>query len=329
MLRAKITGVAKHHPKTVVSNHDLANIMETSDEWIFSRTGIKERRHVSKGEASSDLAVVAIEQLLKKKSLRATDIDLILVATVTPDMVFPSTACLIQEKIGAKNAWGFDISGACSGFLFALTTADQFIRAGTHQKILVVGVDVMSAIVNPKDRRTAILFGDGCGVVLVEPEPETSTLGILDSIMHTDGSGAPLLCMPAGGSLKPATFETVQNQEHFAHQDGAQVFKAAVNGMAEVSWAILERNHLKPSDVDLFIPHQANLRIIESVGKKLGLKENQIVLNIEEYANTTAATIPTCLFKAQEEKKLQKGKIVLMVAFGAGFTWGATLMRWA
>ncbi len=327
-LRGNITAVAKYHPERVITNEDLSKHVQTSDEWIKTRTGISTRRRVKKGQASSDLAISAIESLFKKKQIQASEIDLIIVATVTPDMMFPSTACIIQDKIKAKNAWGFDLSGACSGFLFALNTADQFIRAGKHQCILVVGVDVMSSIVDPLDRTTCVLFGDGCGVALVEPEPQTSHIGIIDSINRCDGSGGPLLCMPAGGSLNPASHETVEQRLHFAKQEGQSVFKQAVSQMSNVSHEILEKNGFSPKDVDLFVPHQANLRIIESCQKKLGLKDEQIVINIDKYANTTAATIPTCLHQAVADGRLTKGKLVLMASFGAGFTWGATLIRW-
>lgn len=328
-LRSVISAVEKYYPEQIVSNQDLEKLVDTSDEWIQTRTGITERRRVAKGEASSDLATKAIEKLLKKKKIPAEEIDMIIVGTVTPDTLFPSTACRIQEKIGAKNAWGFDISAACSGFIFSLATGDQFIQTGKYKKVLVVGVDVMSSILDYTDRNTCVLFGDGCGVVLLEPESMESELGILDHICHIDGSGGDLLYMPGGGSLHPASMDTVEKKMHYARQEGKQVFKFAVSEMANVCEEILEKNNLKPSDIDIFVPHQANLRIIESCQKKLGLTDEQVVVNIEKFANTTAATIPTCLAQAVEDGRLTKGKLVLLASFGAGFTWGATLLRWS
>ncbi len=317
------------HPDNVLTNRDLEKMVDTSDEWIQSRTGIKERRKVKPGQAASDLAVEAIVPLLKKTQTDPQDIELIIVGTVTPDMLFPSTACLIQSRIGAKNAWGFDLSAACSGFLYSLTVADQFVRNGKHKKVLVVGVDVMSSILDYTDRNTCVLFGDGCGALLLEPEPEATELGILDSIHHIDGIGADLLYMPGGGSRNPATHETVNKKMHVVHQEGKQVFKYAVSEMARVSEEILERNSLSPKDIDLFVAHQANLRIIESCQKRLGLSDEKIVVTIDKYANTTSGTIPTCLTRAVEDGRLTKGNLVLIASFGAGFTWGATLVRWA
>lgn len=328
-LRSVISAVEKYYPEQIVSNKDLEKLVDTSDEWIQTRTGITERRRVAKGEASSDLAAKAIEKLLKKKKISAEEIDMIIVGTVTPDTLFPSTACRIQEKIGAKNAWGFDISAACSGFIFSLATGDQFIQTGKYKKVLVVGVDVMSSILDYTDRNTCVLFGDGCGVVLLEPESMESELGILDHICHIDGSGGDLLYMPGGGSLHPASMDTVEKKMHYARQEGKQVFKFAVSEMAKVCEEILEKNDLKASDIDIFVPHQANLRIIESCQKRLGLTDEQVVVNIEKFANTTAATIPTCLAQAVEDDRLTKGKLVLLASFGAGFTWGATLLRWS
>ncbi len=327
--RSIITGVEKFYPANVVTNQDMAKLVDTSDEWIQTRTGITQRYRVAKGEASSDLAAGAIEKLLKRYKISADEIDLIIVGTVTPDTLFPSTACRVQNKIGAKNAWGFDLSAACSGFVFSLSVGDQFIQTEKYKKVIVVGVDVMSSILDYTDRNTCVLFGDGCGVVLLEPEPKDSELGILDHICHIDGSGGDLLYMPGGGSLNPTSMATVENKMHYVHQEGKQVFKYAVSEMANVCEEILEKNGLKPSDVDLFIPHQANLRIIESCQKKLGLTDDQVVINIDKYANTTAATIPTCLAQAVEDGRLTKGKLVLCASFGAGFTWGASLIRWA
>lgn len=327
--RSIITGVEKFYPENIVTNADMEKLVDTSDEWIQTRTGIKQRYRVSKGQGASDLATMAIQKLLKKRKINADEIDLIIVGTVTPDTLFPSTACRIQEKIGAKHAWGFDVSAACSGFIFSLTTADQFIQTEKYKKVLVVGVDVMSSILDYTDRNTCVLFGDGCGVVLLEPEPMDSELGILDNICHIDGSGGHLLYMPGGGSLNPTSLSTVENKMHYVHQEGKQVFKFAVSEMANVCEEVLEKNNLQPSDVDLFIPHQANLRIIESCQKKLGLTNDQVVINIDLCANTTAATIPTCLSMAVDDGRLTKGKLVLCASFGAGFTWGASLIRWA
>lgn len=327
--RSIITGVEKFYPENVVTNADMEKLVDTSDEWIQTRTGISQRYRVAKGEASSDLATGAIQKLLKKTKTDPSEVDLIIVGTVTPDTLFPSTACRIQNKIGAKNAWGFDISAACSGFVFSLATGDQFIQSGKYKKVIVVGVDVMSSILDYTDRNTCVLFGDGCGAVLLEPESTDSELGILDHICHIDGSGGDLLYMPGGGSLNPTSIATVENKMHYVHQEGKQVFKFAVSEMANVCEEILEKNGLKPSDVDLFVPHQANLRIIESCQKKLNLTDDQVVININKYANTTAATIPTCLAQAVEDGRLTKGKLVLCASFGAGFTWGASLIRWS
>lgn len=328
-VRSIITGVEKYYPEGIITNQDLEKLVDTSDEWIQTRTGITKRHKVAKGEAASDLAAAAIQKLLKKTKTDASEIDMIIVGTVTPDTLFPSTACRIQNKIGAKNAWGFDLSAACSGFIFSLSVGDQFIQTEKYKKVIVVGVDVMSSILDYTDRNTCVLFGDGCGAVLLEPESMDSGLGILDHICHIDGSGGDLLYMPGGGSLNPTSMNTVENKMHYVHQEGKQVFKFAVSEMANVCEEILEKNGLKPSDVDLFIPHQANLRIIESCQKRLNLTDDQVVINIKEYANTTAATIPTCLAQAIEDGRLTKGKLVLCASFGAGFTWGASLIRWS
>lgn len=329
LVRAAITAIAKYHPERIVTNEEVSKNLDTSDEWIRTRTGIEQRRKVKKGQTASDLAVMAIAQILKKKDITAEDIDCIIVATITSDMPIPSTACIIQEKIGAKNAWAFDVNAACSGFLYTLTIAEQFIRTQKHKKILVVGVDVMSAIINYSDRNTCVLFGDGCGVALIEPEPEGTELGILDSINRSDGSGADLLKIPAGGSLMPTNAETVEQNLHFVQQEGKTVFKRAVSEMSRVAIEILERNGFTLKDIDLVIPHQANMRIIESIREKLELKPEQVFVNIDKFANTTAATIPSCLAMAVQEGRLQKGNLVVLVSFGAGFTWGATLIRWA
>jgi len=325
--RARISGVGMYVPEKVVTNKDMEKFVETSDEWIIERTGIRERRFVSEGEANSDLAVKAVEKALAQAKVDPSDIELIIVATVTPDMFFPSTACVVQNRIGAKNAWAFDLSGACSGFLYALMTGAQFIETGRHKKVLVIGADVMSSIIDFQDRATCILFGDGAGAALLEPAEDEET-GILDSILAADGSGGTFLYMPAGGSRRPATVETVQNRMHYVHQDGRNVFKFAVKFMADVSLELLNRNGFTPPDVKLYVPHQANLRIINAAKDRLKLRDDQVAVNIDRYANTTSATIPSCLAEAQECGRLKKGDLVVLASFGAGFTWGSVLMRW-
>ena len=325
--RAKITAVSHYLPERRVTNQDLAKIVDTSDEWIFERTGIRERRYAEKGQATSDLGAAAAKRLLEKRGIDAGEIDLIIVATVTPDMFFPSSACLLQTKIGAKKAWAFDLSGACSGFLYALATAAQFVASGAHQKVLVVGADVMTSIIDFQDRATCVLFGDGAGAVLLEPA-EDGEKGIIDFILHSDGSGGHFLCMPAGGSLNPSSAETVQKKMHYVHQDGKNVFKAAVRGMAEVSHDMLVKHGLTARDLKLYIPHQANLRIIQAAMDRMGLDKSQVAINIDRFANTTAATIPLCLSEAVDSKQIIKNDLVMMASFGAGFTWGSLLLRW-
>jgi 3-oxoacyl-[acyl-carrier-protein] synthase-3 len=325
--RAKITAASHYLPERRVTNKDLEHIVDTSDEWIVARTGIRERRVVEKGQATSDLGAAAARRLLEKRGIDATEIDLIIVATVTPDMFFPATACLVQSKIGAKKAWGFDLSGACSGFLYALATGQQFIASGAHQKVLVIGADVMTSIINPQDRATSVLFGDGAGAVLLEPA-EDGECGIIDFILKSDGNGGQFLYMPAGGSLNPASADTVARKMHYVHQDGKNVFKFAVRGMAEVSEELLVKHGLSAADLKLYIPHQANLRIIKAAVDKMGLRDSQVALNIERYANTTAATIPICLSEAIDCKTIQARDLVLLASFGAGFTWGSVLLRW-
>ena len=315
-------------PERRVTNEDLAKLVNTSDEWIRERTGISERRMVSDGQANSDLSVKAIQNAFEGKDFRPEEIDLIIVATVTPDMMFPSTACLVQEKIGAKNAWGFDLSGACSGFLYALATGAQFIQTGAHKKVLVVGTDVMSSILNFEDRTTCVLFGDGAGAFLLEPT-QNNEEGIIDFILHSDGSGGKFLYMPAGGSLHPTSHSTVEKNMHYVHQDGRNVFKFAVKLMTEVSSEILEKHGYTPEDISLYIPHQANLRIIQSAVKRLNLRPEQVVINIDRYANTTAATIPMGLHEVHKQGRIKKGDLLLLASFGAGFTWGSVLLRWA
>lgn len=325
-IKAKISGVGMYVPKKVLTNSDLSGLIDTSDQWIRERTGITERRFVSEGESNSDLSAASIRKVLSKTGYEPGDIDLIIVATVTPDMVFPSTACVIQEKIGASNAWGFDLSAACSGFLYALSTGVQFIETGAYKRVLVVGTDVMSSIINFNDRSTCVLFGDGSGTILLEPS--TDDAGVLDFLLRSDGSGGQHLCMPAGGSQRPATHETVNQELHYVHQSGRAVFRYAVKLMTEVCQEILKRNGLSPEDIQLFVPHQANSRIIDSSVKRLGLSPEQVLINIDRYANTTAATIPMGLAEAEAEGRLKSGDLVLLASFGAGFTWGSVLVRW-
>ena len=325
--RAKITAVSHYLPERRVTNNDLTTLVDTSDEWIIERTGIRERRMAEKGMAASDLGAKAAMGVIEKRGIAPSDIDLIVFATVTPDMFFPSTACLLQSKIGATRAWGFDLSGACSGFLYALATAAQFISTGIHKMALVIGADIMTSIIDFEDRATCVLFGDGAGAVLVEPA-EDGEQGIMDFLLRCDGSGGQFLYMPAGGSLNPSSVETVQKKMHYVHQDGKNVFKFAVRGMTEISQAILEKNGIATRDIKLYIPHQANLRIIKAAIEKMQLDESQVAINIEKYANTTAGTIPICLSEAIESKRIQPRDLVLMASFGAGFTWGSLLLRW-
>jgi 3-oxoacyl-[acyl-carrier-protein] synthase III len=325
--RAKITAVSHYLPERRVTNKDLEKIVDTSDEWIVERTGIRERRFAAKGEGTSDLGAEAARRALTQRGIDPAELDLIIVATVTPDMFFPSSACLIQTKIGASRAWGFDLSGACSGFVYALATAAQFVSTGAHSKVLVVGADIMTSIIDFQDRATCVLFGDGAGAVLVEPA-EDGERGIIDFILRSDGSGGHYLYMPGGGSLNPSTAETVQKRMHYVQQDGRNVFKFAVRGMADISREILEKHGLSPRDLKLYIPHQANLRIIKAAVDKLELSDRQVAVNIDKYANTTAGTIPICLSEAVESKQIQRDDLILIASFGAGFTWGSLLLRW-
>lgn len=327
-IAAKITGVAGYVPPRVVTNADLEKIVDTSDEWIRTRTGIRERHYVDPGVAASHLGTEAARKLLDAKGVGPEDIDLIVVPTVTPDMMFPATACLIQNNLGAAKAWGFDLSAACSGFVYGLTVAAQFVGAGTHKKTLVVGADVMTSILDFKDRATCVLFGDGAGAVLLEPAASDSE-GILDFANDVDGSGGCNLYMPAGGSLKPASQETVEKRMHYVHQEGQQVFKYAVRRMSELACHLLERNGFSTRDLALVVPHQANLRIIRAMQERLGVDDSKVLVNIDRYGNTTAATIPLGLNDALEQKRLRKGDLVLLIAVGAGYTTGAVLLRWA
>lgn len=324
--RAMITGIQGYVPEYRLTNKELETLVETNDEWILSRTGIKERR-ILKGEdqGTSVMGAAAVQALLEKTGTDAKDIDLIICATVTPDLPFPATANIIADKVGATNSFSFDLAAACSGFLFALNVGSQFIQTGTHKKVIVVGADKMSSIVDYSDRTTCILFGDGAGAVLLEPT--TEDFGIMDSILKSDGSGEPYLHMKAGGSRRPATQETLDRREHFAYQEGATVFKFAVTNMADVSAQVMERNGLSGDDVAWLVPHQANKRIIDATANRMGIGPDKVMMNIERYGNTTAATIPLCLW--EYESQLKKGDNLILAAFGGGFTWGATYIKWA
>ncbi len=325
-LRAVITAVGHYVPEKVLTNADLEKMVNTSNEWIMTRTGIRER-HVMEHGATSDMGAKAAEMVLKNRGITALDLDLIIVATVTPDMFFPSTACLVQEKIGATNAWGFDLNAACSGFVYALTVGQQFIEAGRYKKVLVIGADKMTSIIDYTDRNTCVLFGDAAGAVLLEPGEDGK--GIIDHKMYSDGTGAPYLYMAAGGSLHPATHDTIDKKMHSLYQDGKSVFKAAVVGMADVSVEIMERNNLKGEMIDWLVPHQANLRIIDATARRMGLDASKVMINIERYGNTTAATIPLCLSEWWHDGKMKAGDNVVLASFGAGYTWGAMYIKWA
>jgi 3-oxoacyl-[acyl-carrier-protein] synthase-3 len=322
---ANITAVGKYLPKNILTNADLEKMVDTNDEWIQSRTGIQERRIVDKGEASVEMSVNAIQKILDSRNLDPTEIDAIIVGTVTPDMIFPSCAALIQHQIGATNAWGYDLSAACSGFIFALQSGSALIESGQCEKVIIVGVDTMSSILDYKDRNTCILFGDGAGAVLLEPSEE---YGIIDAIMRVDGGGGKFLNMPAGGSLHRTSHETVDKKMHYIQLDGRTVYKFAVKGMADVSFEVASRNNLTNDNIDLFIPHQANKRIIDAAAKRLGLPDEKVLINISKYANTTAGTIPIGIVEAVETNRLKKGDNLILASFGAGFTWGATYIKW-
>ena len=325
-INAAITGIQGYVPDYVLNNKELEELVDTNDEWIVSRTGIKERRILKdKNKGSSDLGTAAVNGLLKKTNTRAEDIDLLICATATPDMLFPSTACLIANKIGAGNICAFDIMAACSGFLYALTTASKFVEAGTYKKVIVVGCDKMSSIVDYTDRTTCVIFGDGAGAVLLEPNFDG--LGIQDTILRSDGGGGEFLHQKAGGSLHPASHKTVDAREHFVYQDGQPVFKAAVKSMADVSEEIMKRNNLTSDDVAWLVPHQANKRIIDATSRRMGVGDEKVMLNIEKYGNTTTGTIPLCLW--DWETQLKKGDNLVLAAFGGGFTWGSIYLKWA
>jgi len=325
-IAARITGVAGYVPPKVLTNADLEKLVATNDQWIRERTGIRERHIVEKGVASSHMATEAAKTLLANTGTNPADIDLIVVASVTPDMMFPAMACLVQDRIGAKKAWGFDLSAACSGFAYALTVGAQLVGAGTHKKVLVIGSDAMSTILDYKDRATCVLFGDGAGAVLLEPTGGDP--GIIDFAHDVDGSGGQFLYMPGGGSLNPPTHETVDRNMHVVHQEGSQVFKYAVRRMAEVAAHLLERNGFSSKDLKLVVPHQANLRIIRAMQERLGLPDEKVMVNIDRYGNTTAGTIPLGLRDALDEGRLNKGDLVLLMAVGAGYTTGGVLLRW-
>jgi 3-oxoacyl-[acyl-carrier-protein] synthase-3 len=327
-IAAKITGVAGYVPPRVVTNFDLEKRVDTNDEWIRTRTGIRERHYADPGVATSHLGTEAARKLLAARGVNPEEIDLIVLASVTPDMLFPATACLIQDRLGAKNAWGFDLSAACSGFVYALTVGAQFVGSGAHKKVLVIGSDVMTSILDFTDRATCVLFGDGAGAVLLEPATSDRE-GILDFVHDVDGSGGCNLYMPGGGSLHPASQETVEKRMHYVHQEGAQVFKYAVRRMSELAVEMLERNGYTTKDLALVVPHQANLRIIRGMQERLGVDDAKVMINIDHFGNTTAGTIPLGMMEAVEQGRLRKGDLVLLIAVGAGYTTGAVLMRWA
>jgi 3-oxoacyl-[acyl-carrier-protein] synthase-3 len=326
-IAAKITGIAGYVPPKILTNADLEKMVETNDEWIRTRTGIRERHVTENGVASSDLATAAAKELLAQTGTDPGDIDLIILASVTPDMFFPATACLVQDRIGAKRAWGFDLSAACSGFAYALTVGAQFVGSGVHRKVMVIGSDAMSKILDYKDRATCVLFGDGAGAALLEPARDGE--GILDFLHDIDGSGGNYLYMPGGGSLNPSSHETVDKNMHVVHQEGSQVFKYAVRRMAELGTCLLERNGFTAKDLALVVPHQANLRIIRAMQERLGVDDSKVMVNIDRYGNTTAGTIPLGLRDAVAEGRLKKGDLVLLAAVGAGYTTGGVLLRWA
>jgi len=328
LVRAKISALGTYVPPRLLTNADLEKLVDTNNQWILERTGIRERHIVDKGVATSDLAVEAAKKALAERGLNPGDMEAIIVGTVTPDMFFPSTACLVQHKLGAKGTWGFDLSAACSAFLYSLQAGAQFIATGAHKRVLVIGADVMSSIINYTDRATCVIFGDGAGAVILEPADDDS-LGIIDFMHEVDGSGGCSLYMPGGGSLNPSTCETVKQNLHYVHQDGQAVFKFAVRKQAEICEKLLHRNGLKGSDIAAFIPHQANKRIITATADRLGLRPESVIVNIDRYGNTTAGTIPLAMDTARQEGKLRKGDLVLLAAVGAGFTAGATLLRWA
>jgi len=310
-----------------MTNYELEKMVDTSDEWIQSRTGIVERRVVSEGETTSDMCTIIAEELLKRSNTDPNEVDVIIIATVTPDMPTPATASLVQNRIGANNAWGFDLSGACTGFIYALDTGSRLIESGKYKKVIVIGSDTMSSILDYTDRNTCVLFGDGGGGVMLERAKDSDS-GVIDSILRTDGSGSDYLKIPGGGSLHPASYETVDQHLHYIRQDGQVVFKYAIKGMADISEEILKKNNIDSNSISLYVPHQANKRIIDGAAQRCGFKDDQVYININKYGNTTAGTIPICLDEAKELGRIKDGDLILLAAFGAGFTWGSMLIRW-
>ena len=325
MKAAGITGIQGWVPEYRLTNDELSKMVDTTDEWIMQRIGISERRILKGGLATSDMATAAVKELLKKTGTKPEEIELVITATITPDMIFPAVSTMVCHKAGLKNAWGYDVSAACSGFIFALVAAQQFINSGAHKKVIVIGSDMMSSITDYSDRTTCPLFGDAAGAVMLEPVEHG--LGLIDNILEVDGSGYKNLHMKAGGSLRPASHETVDNREHFVFQEGQAVFKVAVSKMADVSVDIMKRNGIQPEELKWLVPHQANMRIIEAVARRMGIKKEQVMINIQKYGNTTAATIPLCLW--EYESQLNKGDNVILAAFGGGFTWGSIYLKWA
>ena len=326
-MKATITATSRYLPKQIMTNYELEKMVDTSDEWIQSRTGIVERRVVSEGETTSDMCTIIAEELLKRSNTDPNEVDVIIIATVTPDMPTPATASLVQNRIGANNAWGFDLSGACTGFIYALDTGSRLIESGKYKKVIVIGSDTMSSILDYTDRNTCVLFGDGGGGVMLERAKDSDS-GVIDSILRTDGSGSDYLKIPGGGSLHPASYETVDQHLHYIRQDGQVVFKYAIKGMADISEEILKKNNIDSNSISLYVPHQANKRIIDGAAQRCGFKDDQVYININKYGNTTAGTIPICLDEAKELGKIKDGDLILLAAFGAGFTWGSMLVRW-
>jgi 3-oxoacyl-[acyl-carrier-protein] synthase III len=327
VVRAKISALGTYVPPRLLTNADLEKMVDTTDQWILERTGIRERHIVDKGVATSDLGTQAARKALAERGIAPSDLEAIIVATVTPDMLFPCSACLVQQKLGAKNVWGFDLNAACSSFVYALQVGSRFIAAGAHTKVMVIGADVMSSIIDYTDRATCVIFGDGAGAVILEPAEDS--LGIIDFLHEVDGSGGCSLFMPGGGSLNPSTHQTVDQKMHYVHQDGQAVFKFAVRRMADLCEQLLKKNGLTGKDIDVFIPHQANRRIICATAERLGLPMEKVIIDIDRYGNTTSATIPLAMNTARQQGKLKKGDLVLLAAVGAGFTVGTTLLRWA
>jgi 3-oxoacyl-[acyl-carrier-protein] synthase-3 len=329
-VRVKISALGTYVPPRLLTNFDLEKMVDTNNQWIMERTGIRERHIVDKGTATSHLATEAAKIAIERRGIQPSELDAIIVATVTPDMMFPASACLVQDRLGAKNVWGFDLIAACSSFVYGLQVGTQFVKTGAHKKVMVIGADVMSSIIDYTDRATCVIFGDGAGAVILEPAgADEPNIDIIDFVHEVDGSGACSLYMPAGGSLNPASHETVDKKMHYVHQDGQAVFKFAVRKMAELCETVLKRNGLTGADVDCFIPHQANLRIITATADRVGMAKEKVIVNIDRYGNTTSGTIPLAMQTAVDEGKLKKGDLVLVAAVGAGFTVGATLLRWA